>query len=224
MNIRFTLTHVLVITFLSFEAAQAQTEPPKARIVNLRVDSEQVLVLHLGPGYVSSVHVLEDVSSVVLGDPGNFRAEHSDAEPQLVFFKATSAKPARTNALITTKAGREISLSLVSNGKQGHDEPVDYVLNCERPRSFLILPAQPSILVAENKTLARQESSRQAPEVPTSPTQEFLHIRLQNPHWKARRCGLQPGNLLKRQDKRLCHLPSSTVPNELSKSYLLRLN
>ena len=59
------------------------------------------MVLHLRTGYVSSVRVLEEISSVVLGDPGGFKAEHSEAEPQLVFFKTTSAKPAQTNALIS---------------------------------------------------------------------------------------------------------------------------
>jgi len=47
------------------------------------------------------------------------------------FFKATSAKPVETNALITTRGGHEISLSLVSQGKSDRSEPVDYVLYCE---------------------------------------------------------------------------------------------
>ena len=122
--------------------------------MNLSIDPEQVVVLHVRPGYVSSVRVLEEVSSVVLGDPGAFKAEHSEAEPQLVFFKATSAKPAQTNALITTKGGHEISLSLVSQGKSDHSEVVDYVLNCERPHSFLITSAHPSFVVGETKNIA----------------------------------------------------------------------
>lgn len=184
MKICFTLSQLLVIAFLSFEPAYPQAVAPQARIVNLNVEPEQVIVLHLEPGYVSSVRVLEDVSSVVLGDPGSFRAEHSDAEPQLVFFKATSSKSARTNALITTKAGRNISLSLVSNGKQGHGEIVDYVLNCERPRSFLISPALPSVLVAENKTVAISESTTSPAPPATKPSEELSHIKLRDPHWK----------------------------------------
>jgi type IV secretory pathway VirB9-like protein len=73
--------------------AWAQAELPQARIVNVSVAPEQVVVLHVRPGYVTSVRVLEEVSSVVLGDPGSFRAEHSEAEPQLVFFKATALNP-----------------------------------------------------------------------------------------------------------------------------------
>jgi hypothetical protein len=105
----------------------------------------------------------------------------------LVFFKATSVKPVRTNALITTKAGREIPLSLVSNGKQGRAEPVDYVLNCERPRSFLISAAQPSVLVAESKTVQHQDATNsQVSTVSVRPAQELLRLRIQDPHWEGK--------------------------------------
>ena len=83
MNKCLTLVHLIAISLLPFPVMLAQTGPPQARIVSLRVDPEQAVVLHLRPGYVSSVRVLEDVSSVVLGDPGTFKAEHSEAEPQL---------------------------------------------------------------------------------------------------------------------------------------------
>ncbi len=104
MKICLSLVHLTTAGLLLLPIASAQSDLPQARIVNLNVDPEQVVVLHLRPGYVSSVRVLEDVSSVVLGDPGAFKADHSEAEPQLVFFKATSVKPAQTNALITTRS------------------------------------------------------------------------------------------------------------------------
>ena len=89
MKICLSLVHLITIGLLLPRITVAQTELPQARIVNLNVDPEQVVVLHLRPGYVSSVRVLEEVSSVVLGDPGSFKAEHSDAEPQLVFGLTT---------------------------------------------------------------------------------------------------------------------------------------
>src|SRR5215469_11614763 len=153
MNKCLSWVHLIATACFCPLLAAAQNELPQARIVNLRVDPEQVLVLHLRPGYVSSVRVREEVSSVVLGDPGSFKAEHSDAEPQLVFFKAITAKPAQTNALITTEGGREISLSLVSLGKSDHSDVVDYVLNCDRPHSFLIPSAHSSFVVGETKNV-----------------------------------------------------------------------
>ena len=111
MNKCLSLVHLIAIGCLISPVVWAQAELPQARIINLSVDPEQVLVLHVRPGYVSSVRVLEEVSSVVLGDPGSFKAEHSEAEPQLVFFKTTTERPAQTNALITTKGGRESHLA-----------------------------------------------------------------------------------------------------------------
>jgi hypothetical protein len=190
MNKCLSLVHLITACWLSFHLAAAQTELPQARIVNLSVDPEQVLVLHVRPGYVSSVRVLEEVSSVVLGDPGAFKAEHSEAEPQLVFFKATTSKPAQTNALVTTKGGREISLSLVSQGKSDHSEVVDYVLNYERPRSFLITAAHSSFVVGDTKDIARGDPVpvTTPPEHPiASQEQQLLKaVRLENPHWEGK--------------------------------------
>ena len=161
MKICLSLVHLTTASLLLLHIASAQSDLPQARIVSLNVDPEQVVVLHLRPGYVSSVRVLEEVSSVVLGDPGAFKADHSEAEPQLVFFKATSAKPAQTNALITTRGGHEISLSLVSQGKSDRSEPVDYVLNCERPRSFLIASTHPGVCGWRNKKRCYRKSANQ---------------------------------------------------------------
>jgi hypothetical protein len=187
MNKCLTLVHLIAISILPFPVMLAQTGPPQARIVSLRVDPEQAVVLHLRPGYVSSVRVLEDVSSVVLGDPGTFKAEHSEAEPQLVFFKATSPKPARTNALITTKSGHEIALSLVSHGKLDRTEPVDYVLTCERPHSFLITPSQSSFVIGETKSLGTNDSPAESQPRSVTPYQSSLKAeRLENPHWQGK--------------------------------------
>src|SRR6266700_4236419 len=137
-----------MVYFLSLTTALAQSAPqgelPKAQIVTLSLDPQNVTILHLRRGFVSSVRLPEEVSSVVLGDPGAFKAEHSETEPQLVFFKPTTPKPAETNALITTRTGHEVSLSLVSEGKSGRVGAVDYVLKYEQPRSFLIGAAHSS--------------------------------------------------------------------------------
>src|SRR6266404_2154504 len=188
MKICLSLVHLITIGFLVQHMALAQSDLPQARIVSLNVDPEQVVVLHLRTGYVSSVRVLEEVSSVVLGDPGGFKAEHSEAEPQLVFFKTTSAKPTQTNALITTRGGHEISLSLVSQGKSDRSEPVDYVLNCERPRSFLIASTHPVFVVGETKNVATEnQPASTAPEKPGRQEQDLLRTqRIESPHWEGK--------------------------------------
>jgi hypothetical protein len=152
MKIQTSLVHLIALCFLTV-GALAQTETPQAHIVSLTLDPESVTVLHLHPGFVSSVRLPEEVSSVVLGDPAAFKGEHSEAEPRLVFFKPASPKPARSNALIITRSGREVSLTLVSDGASARAEPIDYVLEYQPQRSFLISAAYPSVLIGESKTL-----------------------------------------------------------------------
>jgi len=157
MKIRTSLVHLTALCFLICRAL-AQNDPPQAHIMSLTLDLQSVTLLHLRPGFVSSVRLPEEVSSVVLGDRAAFKGEHSEAEPRLVFFKPTGGKPARSNALITTRSGREVSLTLVSDGASGHSEPVDYVLEYQPQRSFLIPTAYPSVLIGELKTLSDERS------------------------------------------------------------------
>lgn len=203
MNKCLSLMYLITITLVPLHMSSAQSEVPQARIVNLSIDPEQVVVLHVRPGYVSSVRVLEEVSSVVLGDPGAFKAEHSEAEPQLVFFKATNAKPAQTNALITTKGGHEISLSLVSQGKSDHSQVVDYVLNCERPHSFLITTAHPSFVVGETKNLVPEDPPTAPPDKPAaSQEQQLLKAqRLETPHWAGKLLRIAVGQTAEKEEQ-----------------------
>jgi hypothetical protein len=203
MKICLSLVYLTTIGFLLPHMALAQVELPQARIVSLNVEPEQVVVLHLRPGYVSSVRVLEEVSSVVLGDPVAFRADHSEAEPQLVFFKATSAKPAQTNALVTTKGGHEISLSLVSQGKSDRSEPVDYVLRCERPRSFLIASTHPIFVVGETKNVATESQPTSTPQTNAGRQEEDLlrTLRIENPHWEGKQLRVAVGEAKEKEQR-----------------------
>ncbi|MGA8273615.1 MAG: hypothetical protein WB919_18785 [Candidatus Sulfotelmatobacter sp.] len=144
--------------------------------------------------------MLEEVSSVVLGDPGAFKAEHSEAEPQLVFFKATSAKPAQTNALITTRGGHEISLSLVSQGQSDHSDVVDYVLNCERPHGFLIASAHPSFIVGETKNI-EPDPAASTPQERSKEQVLFRAERLENPHWEGKLLRIAVGQTTEQEEQ-----------------------
>ena len=139
MKIRTSLVHLTALCFLTC-AGLAQNEPAQAHIVSLTLDPQCVTVLHLHPGFVSSVRLPEEVSSVVLGDPAAFKGEHSEADSRLVFFKPASPNPGKSNALITTRSRREVSLTLVSDGASAHSDAVDYVLEYQPRRSFLICP------------------------------------------------------------------------------------
>jgi hypothetical protein len=203
MKICLSLVHLTTIIFLLPHMALSQTALPQARIVSLNVDPEQVVVLHLHPGYVSSVRVREEVSSVVLGDPGAFKAEHSEAEPQLVFFKATSPKPAQTNALITTRGGHEISLSLVSQDKSDRSEPVDYILNCEHHQSFLIASTHPIFAIGETKNVTTEDQPTSTPKEKAGSREEDLSRaeRIENPRWEGKELRVAVGQTVEKEQQ-----------------------
>lgn len=134
--------HLIFIAYLMAGISVAQT--PAGQIVptvtTARVEDGSVTVLHLAPGYATSVRLPEEISSVVVGNPASFKAEHSEAEARLVFLKPTTGQPSESNALITTKSGQEISLHLISGGKGGVNARVDFLVEYRPPQNLLISP------------------------------------------------------------------------------------
>jgi hypothetical protein len=151
------------------KGSPAAVPPPKSRgsLEQFRIEpviltrsslDDKVVALRLAPRIATSIRLPEPVNSVVVGDPENFQAEHSEREPNLVTVKPVTEKPAQTNLLITTALGQELNLLLVSPGEQaGGSLPVDVLLTYGRPRSgsFLVEEmAFPTSLVAETTKLA----------------------------------------------------------------------
>ena len=130
----------LLISALLIGSAYPQVEGggvvPKMRTAVFR--SGSTITLRLSLGYVSAVHVPEPISSIAVGDPSAFHAEHSEAEPELVFFKPLSAEPARSNAVIVTRNGTVLTLALVSYGRATAGSEIDFLLDCRREASAVI--------------------------------------------------------------------------------------
>ena len=81
---------------------QAQVKP----VVSQRQYGDQVNVVRLAPRYATAIRMPEPVSSVVVGDPVKFLAEHSEKEPTLVlvitrrFDSAASSTTGFTNTSV----------------------------------------------------------------------------------------------------------------------------
>lgn len=134
--------------------AQAQAGGITSQLTELSIGQDSVAVLHLHPGYTTSVRAPEEVNSVVVGNPAQFRAEHSENEPRIVFLKPITTQAAESNALITTKSGRVIALHLVSASESTREGPVDFFVDYRRPRSMIIeAEDQSAFLVPETKSL-----------------------------------------------------------------------
>src|SRR5579872_5283179 len=128
--------------------AQLENTGVVPSVTTVVINGDAVTVLHLSPGYASSVRLPEEINSVVVGNPAGFKAEHSESEPRLVFFKPITTQASESNALITTRSGQEVNLHLVSLGKSVAHSRVDFLLEYRRQQSFLIDSDRQSFLIA----------------------------------------------------------------------------
>ncbi|MGC2743712.1 MAG: hypothetical protein WA672_11020 [Candidatus Angelobacter sp.] len=149
---------LLVVICLMTGDAQGQVTVSRAapEVKTVTIEEGAVTAVYLSPGYATSIRLPEEISSVVVGNPANFKAEHSDSEPTLVFLKPITTKSAESNALITTKSGQEISLHLISGGQGAAQSRIDFLLEYRRAKSMLISPASnQSFFVSETKPLSQ---------------------------------------------------------------------
>jgi len=118
--------------------------PVHPQVVGRPIRDGQVTTVYLAPRYATAIRMPEPVNSVVVGDPGSFSAEHSDREPQLVFVKPITPKPAQTNLLISTTRGLQVSLLLVSRGevKGDGETDIDFLMRYKLSGQFIVQPAE----------------------------------------------------------------------------------
>ena len=122
-----------------------------ARVATITINPKEITVLHLRPEFESTIRMPEEVTSVILGSPGEFKAEHNEGEPEYVYVKPITKQAAQSNLLIATKSGQHVTLELVSDGTgiPNQSQPVDFLIEYRSARSFLIssdtgAPAMPA--------------------------------------------------------------------------------
>src|ERR1035438_4777390 len=149
-------------------AACAKAQTPQPRIVTHEGMAGEVTVVEVAALFVTAIRLPEAISSEAVGDPALFEVEHSEREPQLLFVKVLTAYPAKTNVLISTAKGHQVSLLVISKGGEA-SSAVDFLVNYQRERSFIIEPAAHSMVVPE--TVPVTTSLPAAPETQKSSTQ-----------------------------------------------------
>lgn len=151
---------IVICVLANGAAAQLKTTKATPEVKTLTVEEGTVTTVYLSPGYTTSVRLPEEVSSVVVGNPASFKAEHAESEPRLVFLKPITAKPSESNALITTKSGQEISLHLISSGQVTAQSRVDFLLEYRHPQSAVIHEdANRSFFISETKSVSSGTST-----------------------------------------------------------------
>ena len=114
MKLRWLIPLVVLLPFRlnAFEA------PAAARVTTVVINPAQVTPLHLRPEFESAIRMPEEVSSVILGSPGTFKAEHNEGEPNYVYVKPITKERAESNLLIATKSGLHVTLELISDAER----------------------------------------------------------------------------------------------------------
>ena len=126
------IRRLLMLVLVGAALAQPQVRP----IVSQRDFTERVSIVRLAPRHTTAIRMPEAVSSVVVGDPAKFLAEHSEKEPTLVLVKPVVEDLAESNLLVTTVRGRQVSFALRSLGSGAKD--VDFVLTYRPATTFLV--------------------------------------------------------------------------------------
>ena len=138
---------------------EAKSPVVGARVATITINPREVTVLHLRPEFESTIHMPEEVTSVILGSPGQFKAEHNEGEPDYVYVKPITKEAAQSTLLIATKSGQHVAMELVSDGVATADEtqPVDFLIEYRAARSFLISddPSPVALVNAPAKVIER---------------------------------------------------------------------
>ena len=131
------LVPIAILYSLHLLAAESAVKP---RVATISINPSEVTTLHLRPEFESTIYMPEEVTSVILGSPGSFKAEHNEGEPEYVYVKPITKEAAESNLLIATKSGLHVTLELTSDGAgaSGSALPVDFLIEYRTSRSFLI--------------------------------------------------------------------------------------
>jgi hypothetical protein len=135
-----------------------------ARVATITINPKEITVLHLRPEFESTIRMPEEVTSVILGSPGEFKAEHNEGEPEYVYVKPITKQAAQSNLLIATKSGQHVTLELVSDGTgiPNQSQPVDFLIEYRSARSFLISSDSGAPPAAPGKVPAHEINSADA--------------------------------------------------------------
>jgi len=147
---------LLLCSLLLTEFLMAQTGEMKPQIRTRMAADGKVTVVEVLAHFVTAVRLPEPVNSVAVGDPVLFEVEYNEHEPELVFIKALTRRPAESNLLVSTTRGHQISMLLVSEGEAATRAKVDFLVRYKPSPGFLIeQETVPVFLVGESASLAK---------------------------------------------------------------------
>ena len=93
----------------------------RPRVATITINPKEVTVLHLRPEFESTIRMPEEMPSVILGSPEEFKAEHNEGEPEYVFVKPHYERgkaQSKSSSLQRDQGSACDKLELVSDGTE----------------------------------------------------------------------------------------------------------
>jgi hypothetical protein len=144
------------------------------KVVTLTIRPGAITQLHLRAEFESMIHMPDEVTSVIVGSPGSFKAEHGEGEPDYVYVKPIVRIPAQSDLLITTRSGQHVVLELVSDGAgSGSAQPIDFLVEYRAPESFIVAGQASAMSSPEHAVTAAA-----LPDAPLSPRHSAIDEEL----------------------------------------------
>ena len=129
----------------------SQQRNSQPMVSDITLSKATVTDVHVKPLFTTTIRLPEAVSSVAVGAPTLFEAEHSDQEPRLVYIKPSTKQPAESNLVITMQSGETISMRLISDGSTTFNAPVDFIVDYKPQQSFFVGSSDPMVKQAQQE-------------------------------------------------------------------------
>jgi hypothetical protein len=129
----------------------SQQRNSQPMVSDITLSKATVTDVHVKPLFTTTIRLPEAVSSVAVGAPTLFEAEHSDHEPRLVYIKPSTKQPAESNLVITMQSGETISMRLISDGNTTLNAPVDFIVDYKPQQSFFVGSSDPMVKQAQQE-------------------------------------------------------------------------
>jgi hypothetical protein len=192
----------MAFVLLATSLAWSQTpHHPVLRTTTIVLEPNQVPVLHLAPGFSTSLRLNSDVNAIAVGDPSLFRVEHAEGQPALVFVKPLSTRLAISNVLITVKNGNLISLQLISDPDS--TDPIDVLVDLSERANHESERRMRSFLIPETRALGDEQNEQKSESAPGNIRQMKSEPEKENPDpvWQGRELAVAIGASWQRENE-----------------------
>ncbi len=145
---RIQTVALFTVSFVTASGVSQQRNS-QPMVSDVTLSKTAVTDVHVKPLFTTTIRLPDAVSSVAVGAPTLFEAEHSDQEPRLVYIKPSTKQPAESNLVITMQSGETISMRLISDGNATSNAPVDFIVDYKPQESFFVGSSNPTMKQAQ---------------------------------------------------------------------------